>query len=77
MEEYITSTANKGWSMVNYHQSLAFFHPYYHVMIIVTGDFSKKSFYYYYFYFVEILLNDLELVFWELLNILNSFLFLA
>ena len=38
----------------------------YHVMIIVTGGFSKKYFFYYYcFYFLEILLNDLELVFLE------------
>ena len=43
------------------------------VIIIATGGFSKKSFYYYYFYFVEILLNDIELVFLELLNIRNSF----
>ena len=50
----------------------------YHVMIIVTGGFSKKSYYYYYyFYFVEIHLNDLELVFLELLNIRKSFLFRA
>ena len=48
----------------------------YHVMIIVTGGFSKKSFYYY-FYFIKILLNNLELVFLELLNIQNSFLFYA
>ena len=41
----------------------------YHVMIIVVGGFSKKSFYYHYFYFVEIFLNDLELVFFKLLNI--------
>ena len=27
----------------------------YHVMIVVTGDFSKNSFYYNYFYFTEIL----------------------
>ena len=47
----------------------------YHVMIIVTGGISKKSSYYQYFYFVEILLNDLELVSLELLNIRNSFLF--
>ena len=40
----------------------------YHVMIIVTGGFSKKSFYYY-LYFIEILLNDLELAFLELLRI--------
>ena len=46
----------------------------YPVMIIVTGGFSKKSFYYI-FYFIEILLNDLELFFMELLNIQNSFLF--
>ena len=39
------STANKGWSMVNHCQSLAFDHPYYHVMIIVTGDFTKKTFF--------------------------------
>ena len=49
----------------------------YHVMTIVTGDFSKKSFYHYYFHFVEILWNDLELVFLKLLNIRNSFLFCA
>ena len=36
----------------------------YYVMIIVTGDFSK-SFYYCHYYFLEILLNDLELVFLE------------
>ena len=36
----------------------------YHVMIIVTGCFAKKSFYHYYF-FLEILLNDLGLVFLE------------
>ena len=41
----------------------------YHKIIIVTGGFSKKSFYYYYFYCVKIILNDLELVFLELLNI--------
>ena len=40
----------------------------YHVMIIVTGGFSKKSFYHYYSYFVEVLLNNLELAFLELLN---------
>ena len=34
----------------------------YHVMIIVTSDFSKKSFYYYY-YFLKIIFNDLKLVF--------------
>ena len=49
----------------------------YHVMIIMTSSFSKKSFYYYYFYFVESFLNNLELVFFELLNIGNSFLFCA
>ena len=49
----------------------------YHIMIIVTGGFSKKSFYNNCFYFKEILLNDLELVFLELLNIQNSFLFRA
>ena len=42
----------------------------YHVMIIVTGGFSKKSFFYqYYFHFLEILLNDLELVFLEFKHI--------
>ena len=41
----------------------------YHKIIIMTGGFSKKSFYYYYFYCVKIILNDLELVFLELLNI--------
>ena len=49
----------------------------YHVMIIMTGGFSKKSFYHNYFYFVEILWNDLKLVFLKLLNIRNSFLFRA
>ena len=34
----------------------------YHVMIIVTSDFSKKSFFYYY-YFLKIIFNDLKLVF--------------
>ena len=48
-----------------------------HVMVIVTGGFSKKPFYHYYFYFVEILLNNLELVFLELLNIQKSFLWHA
>ena len=43
---YCISAANKGQSMVNYHQSLAFDHPYiYHVMIIVTSGFLKKSFF--------------------------------
>ena len=37
----------------------------YYLMIIVTGDFSKKS-YYCYYYFLEILLNDIELVSWNL-----------
>ena len=36
----------------------------YHVMIIVTGGFSKKSLIYpYYFYFLEILLNYREFAF--------------
>ena len=39
------SAANKGWSMVSYHQSLTFERPYFcQVMIIVTSGFSKKSF---------------------------------
>ena len=37
----------------------------YHVMIILKGDFSKKSFCYYHFCFLEIFLNNLELVFLE------------
>ena len=45
----------------------------YHVMIIVTSGFSMKPFYYHCFHFAEILLNDFELVFLELLNIRNSF----
>ena len=48
----------------------------YHVMIIVTGGFPKKSFYNN-LYFAEIFLNNLELVFFELLHIRNSFLFRA
>ena len=39
------SAANKGWSTVNYHQSVTFDRPYLHVMIIVTGGFSEKSFF--------------------------------
>ena len=38
------STANKGWSMVNYCQYSPFDCHINHVMIIVTGGFSKKSF---------------------------------
>ena len=44
----------------------------YHVMIIVTCGFSKKSFFYYYFYFLEILLNDLDLVFSEFKHIYKT-----
>ena len=38
--------------------------PIYQIMTIVTGGFSKR-FFFYYFYFLEILLNDLEIVFLE------------
>ena len=48
--------------MVNYCQSSAFDCHIYHDMIIVTGGFSKKSFYY---YFLQILLNNLQLVILE------------
>ena len=44
-----------------------------HLMIIITSGFSNKSlFYYYYFYFLEILLNDLELVFLEYKHIYKT-----
>ena len=69
------STANKGWSTIITTNLWPLTTHIYHVMIIVSGDFSNKYFYYYYFYFVEILWNDLELVFLELFNIGNSFLF--
>ena len=46
----------------------------YHLMIIVTGVFSKKAFFYYflYFYFLEIVLNDLELVILEYKHIYKT-----
>ena len=45
----------------------------YHVMIIVTGGFSKKSLIYqYYFYFLEILLNYCELAFLEFNHIYKT-----
>ena len=37
------SAANKGQSTVKYRQSSAFDTHIYHVMIILTGGFSKKS----------------------------------
>ena len=71
-ENLASSAAKKGWSTVNYQQSLAFDHPY-----LSCNDHCYWWLFQeiYYFYFVEILLNDLELVLLELLNIQNSFLF--
>ena len=44
-----------------------------HVMIIVPSSFSKEYFFYqYHFYFLEILLNNFELVFLEFKHI-NTF----
>ena len=61
------SAANKGQPVVNYCQSPAFDHPYLSCDDHCDSDFSKKSFFFYQynFYFLEILLNDLELVFLE------------
>ena len=61
----ITSATNKGRSSLNYCQSSVFDCPYLLCNDIVTSDFFKKSFYYCCYYFLEILLNDLELVFLE------------
>ena len=49
------------WSVVSYYQSLVFYctHICHVIMIILTGGFSI------YYYFLEIILNDLELVFLE------------
>ena len=59
------SAANKGQPAVNYCQSPAFDHPYLSCDDHCDSDFSKKSFFFYQynFYFLEISLNDLELVF--------------
>ena len=61
------SAANKGQPAVNYCQSPAFDHPYLSCDDHCDSDFSKKSFFFYQynFYFLEILLNDLELVLLE------------
>lgn len=65
---YCRSAANKGWSMVNYCQSLAFARPY-----LSYNDHCNRwlfrEIFYYYFYVLEIFLNDLELFSLELLNI--------
>ena len=50
-----TSAANKGRSVVNYHQFLAFEHP-----CLSCSDYCDQ-----YYYFPEIILNDLELAFLE------------
>ena len=68
-----TSAANKGQSMVNYCQSLDFDHPY-----LSYNDhcdrylFPEIFFIKYHFYFLEILLNDLELVFLEFKQIYKT-----
>ena len=57
---YLTiSTANKDWSMVNYHQSSAFDHPY-----LSCNDHCNQWLFLeiFHYFFLEILLNDLELV---------------
>ena len=58
------SAANKGWSMVNYHQSLTFERPYFCQWSLWPVAFQRNLFYYYY-YFLEVLLNNLELFFLE------------
>ena len=67
------STANKGQSTVSYRQSSAFDCPY-----LSCNDhcdqwlFQEILFYYYYFYFLEIFLNNLELVFLEFRHIYKT-----
>ena len=43
---HMISAANKGWSTVNYQQSLAFEHPYLSCNNHCDWKFSKKSFFY-------------------------------
>ena len=43
---HMISAANKGWSAVNYQQSLAFEHPYLSCNDHCDWKFSKKSFFY-------------------------------
>ena len=67
--------ANKGQSSVNYCQSSAFDHPYllcndHYDWWLVT--FPKSLYYYYHYYFLEIILNDLELVFLEFKHLQNT-----
>ena len=58
------TTANKGQSMVNYHQSLVFDHPY--LACIDHCDWWLfQEVFYYYFYFVVILLKILNLFSWN------------
>ena len=60
------NSANKGWSVVNYCQSLAFDHPCLSCNEHCDWWFFQEIFFYYdHYYFVEILLNNLELVFLE------------
>ena len=58
------SSANKGWSAVNYRQSLAFERPY-----LQCNDHCDRwrfqEIFFYFYYFLEIILTDLELVFLE------------
>ena len=72
-DSYICSTANKGWSAVNYHQSLAFDCPYLSCNHHCDWWLFQEIFFYLYcFYFLEILLKDLELVFVEFIHIYKT-----
>ena len=68
------SAANKSQSAFNYRQCLPFDHPYLSCNDHCDRWLSQEIFFYYHFYLVEIYLNDLELVFFKLLNVQNSFL---
>ena len=59
------SAANKGWSTVNYHQSLDFDHPYLSCNDHCDCRLFQEIFFIIYYYFLEILLNNFELVFLE------------
>ena len=61
------TAANKGWSMANYHQSLAFDSPYLSCNDHCDRWLFQEIFFYYYKYFLEIiLLTILNLFSWNL-----------
>ena len=63
----IISTANKGWSIINYYQSSAF-----DCWYLSCNDHCDRWFFQKIFFYLKIILNELEFVFLEFKHLQNT-----